>query len=66
MWGDHENGFPQPRGCFIHKDVTNSDVPVWEAYIVFNERNGLAQNTYYQVVLQTKFNITIKKIDLAC
>jgi hypothetical protein len=24
MWGDHENGFPQPRGCYLYKDLTNA------------------------------------------
>ena len=67
MWGDHENGFPQPRGCFIKQDLTDTarcrdpttgdarPQSCFEAYIVFNERNGLAQNTFYQLVMPVKF-----------
>jgi hypothetical protein len=35
-----------------------------EAYIVFNEKNGLSSNTKYQVVLNARFNDLITNDDV--
>ncbi|CAD7936806.1 unnamed protein product [Amoebophrya sp. A120] len=67
LWGENENGFPQPRKCFAFYDDVSHQLgtidpnPVVELYVFFHAKNGLAPNTQYQLVMYATFNELLTK-----
>ncbi|CAD7959922.1 unnamed protein product [Amoebophrya sp. A25] len=67
LWGEHENGFPQPKKCFAYYDDVSHTLgtidpnPVVELYVFFHAKNGFAPNTQYQMVLHATFNEQLTK-----
>eukprot|EP00392_Amoebophrya_sp_AT5.2_P009522 g9550.t1 len=67
LWGEHENGFPQPKKCFAFYDDASHTLgnidqnAVVELYVFFHAKNGLAPSTQYQIVFYGTFNELLTK-----
>jgi len=63
MWSAHEEGFPVPEGCYYgrkYKDLSENSVDekfYREITLVFGARNGLRQNTQYQLVMNAEAKV---------